>query len=414
MRKVIVIGGGAAGLMAAYCAAQNGAEVTVLEKKSAIGRKLLITGKGRCNITNVADTKTIIKNIPGNGAFLYSVLSSFDNEDVVNFMREYGVETKVERGGRVFPISDKAQDVVSAFEKALVRHGVKVYTDSPVRKIRVENNEVVGVSFGQNNEMLADAVILATGGASYPGTGSSGDGYRIAKDIGHNIVALKPSLVPLEVDEEWIGDLQGLSLRNVTASVVSDGKKVAEEFGEMLFTHYGLSGPIILSLSKKVAELLDDHQETFIEINLKPALSAEVLDKRIQRDLDKYSRKQLKNALDDLLPSKLIETVIDLAFLDGDKPVNQITKEERMRIAHVLTHMTFTIKGTRPISEAIVTAGGVSVKEINPKTMESKLIKNLFFAGEVIDIDGYTGGYNLQAAFSTGYAAGTYAAAIPD
>lgn len=414
MKKVIVIGGGAAGLMAAYCAASNGAEVTVLEKKTAVGRKLLITGKGRCNITNVADTKTIIKNIPGNGAFLYSVLNAFDNEDVISFMKKYGVETKVERGGRVFPISDKAQDVVAAFERALVKHGVKVFTDSPVRHLMVENNEVVGVVFGRNNEIKADAVILATGGASYPGTGSSGDGYKMAKEIGHNIIPLKPSLVPIEVNEEWIGDLQGLSLRNVTASVVSEGKKEAEEFGELLFTHYGLSGPIILSLSKKVAEIIDANHEASIEINLKPALSDELLDKRIQRDFDKYSRKQLKNALDDLLPSKLIETVIDLSFLDGDKHVNQITKEERGRLVHVLTHLTFTVKGTRPIAEAIVTAGGVNVKEINPKTMESKIVKNLYFAGEVIDIDGYTGGYNLQAAFSTGYAAGTYASAITD
>jgi predicted Rossmann fold flavoprotein len=407
MQRIIVVGGGAAGLMAAYSAAKNGGTATVLEKMPDIGRKILITGKGRCNITNSADIKTIIKNIPGNGAFLYSALSAFDNNDVVSFMNEYGVKTKVERGNRVFPVSDKARDVVAAFAKALARVGATVITGTTVKKIRVAENKVVGVVTEKGHEYNADAIIVATGGASYPGTGSSGDGYRIAKELGHTVTSLKPSLVPLEVAEEWVQDLQGLSLRNITASVIFEGKKVAEEFGEMLFTHYGLSGPIILSLSKKVAELLNNHnKEVMVSINLKPALSLEILDQRIQRDFEKFSRKQFKNALSDLLPAKLIETFIDLSFIDPEKPVNQITKKERQRMIELLTDLRLTITKTRPISEAIVTAGGVNIKEINPKTMESKLINGLYFAGEVIDIDGFTGGYNLQAAFATGYVAG--------
>lgn len=412
MQQVIVVGGGAAGLMAAYSAAKNGGKVTILEKMPDIGRKLLITGKGRCNITNSADIKTIIKNMPGNGAFLYSALNAFDNNDIVSFMNDYGVETKVERGNRVFPVSDKARDVVAAFAKALAGVDVTVITGTTVKKIKVAENKAVGVITDKGQEYNADAVIVTTGGASYPGTGSSGDGYRIAKELGHTVTPLKPSLVPLEVAEEWVQDLQGLSLRNVTASVMFDGKKAAEEFGEMLFTHYGLSGPIILSLSKKVAELLDNHnKEVMVAINLKPALSLETIDQRIQRDFEKFSRKQFKNALNELLPAKLIDTFIDLSFIDPDKAVNQITKKERQRIIELLTGLTFTITKTRPIAEAIVTVGGVSIKEINPKTMESKLINRLYFAGEVIDIDGFTGGYNLQAAFSTGFVAG-YQSAI--
>lgn len=410
MQQIIVVGGGAAGLMAAYSAAKEGAKVIVLEKKQAVGRKLLITGKGRCNITNSADIKTIIKNMPGNGAFLYSALSSFDNNDIISFMNAHGVATKVERGGRVFPVSDKAHDVVNAFSKALDKANVTVIKETTVTRIMVVDRKAIGVSTETNEEYKGDAVILTTGGASYPGTGSSGDGYRMAREVGHCITTLKPSLVPLEVAEEWIGDLQGLSLRNVSASVVCAGKKEAEDFGEMLFTHYGLTGPIILSLSKKVAELLDNHQEVAVSINLKPALTPETLDQRIQRDFGKYTRKQFKNALNDLLPAKLIETFIDLSFIDPEKPVNQITKRERQRMIELLTHFTLTITRTRPISEAIVTAGGVSTKEISPKTMESKLVKGLYFAGEVIDIDGFTGGFNLQAAFSTGYVAGTQAA----
>ncbi len=412
MKKVIVIGGGAAGLMAAVSAAEHGGQVTVLEKMATIGRKLLITGKGRCNITNIADKQTIIKNIPGNGSFIYSALHQFGNEDIIEFFHQHGVMTKVERGGRVFPVSDQAKDVVEAFRKAFQDLNIKLVTGQSVKRILMHNGRVTGVLASNNVEYAADAVILATGGASYPGTGSTGDGYRMGETLGHTIVPLKPSLVPLEVDEEWIGELQGLSLKNVEASIIIDGKKVADDFGEMLFTHYGLSGPIILSLSKKVAEVLknDPDQEVLLSINLKPALTAEVLDKRIQRDFEKFARKQIKNSLGELLPAKLIPVMIDLAHLDPEKFVHQITKSERARLQEQITHLTFTITGTRPVSEAIVTAGGIQVKEINPKTMESKLIQGLYFAGEVIDIDGYTGGFNLQAAFSTGYVAGQNAA----
>lgn len=412
MKKIIVIGGGAAGMMAAVSASQHGAQVTIVEKMAVLGRKLSITGKGRCNITNIADKQTIIKNIPGNGSFIYSSLHSFGNEDIIDFLHNHGVMTKVERGGRVFPVSDNAKDVVGAFQKAFQEQNVQVVTGQSVKRILMHDGKVTGVLAANNVEYAADAVILATGGSSYPGTGSTGDGYRMGKMVGHTIVPLKPSLVPLEVGEDWIGELQGLSLKNVTASVIFDGKKVADDFGEMLFTHYGLSGPIILSLSKKVAELLTNQpgEEVSLEINLKPALTAEVLDKRIQRDFEKFARKQLKNSLGELLPAKLINVIIDLAHIDPDKFVHQITKVERARLQEQITNLTFTITGTRPVSEAIVTAGGIHVKEINPKTMESKLVEGLYFAGEVIDIDGYTGGFNLQAAFSTGYVAGQNAA----
>lgn len=406
MKNIIIVGGGAAGMMAAVKAAGTDRHVILLEKMSSLGRKVLITGKGRCNITNACDVQQLIKNMPGNGRFLHSAFREFNNTDMVEFIEHWGVKTKVERGGRVFPVSDKAKDVIDAFVDALAEKKVEVLTNQTVRKILVEDGQVTGVTTDQKH-YPADAVILATGGASYPGTGSSGDGYKMAKELGHAITPLKPSLVPLEVAEDWIKELQGLSLKNVTATVIADGKKQADDFGEMLFTHYGLSGPIILSLSKVVAEAFNaGKKEVTLEINLKPALSEEVLDKRIQRDWEKFSRKQIKNSLNELLPAKMIPVVIDLAFLDPDKFVNQITKVERARLLQQLQHFAFTITRTRPVSEAIVTAGGVSTKEINPSTMESKLVKNLYFAGEVIDIDGYTGGYNLQAAFSTGYAAG--------
>jgi predicted Rossmann fold flavoprotein len=412
MKNIIVIGGGAAGMMAAVSASKNGGKVMLLEKMTSLGRKLSITGKGRCNITNIAEKESIIKNMPGNGSFIYSSLHKFGNQDIIDFLHSYGVMTKVERGGRVFPVSDQAKDVVGAFLKAFKELNIEVATGQQVKRILTHNGRVTGVLANDNVQYTADAVIVATGGASYPGTGSTGDGYRMGEMLGHTIVPLKPSLVPLEVGEDWIGELQGLSLKNVSASVIFAGKKVADDFGEMLFTHYGLSGPIILSLSKKVAEILNNKPdgEVLIEINLKPALTAEILDKRIQRDFEKFARKQLKNSLNELLPAKLINVIIDLAHLDPDKFVHQITKGERARLQEQITKLTFTITATRPVSEAIVTAGGIHVKEINPKTMESKVVEGLYFAGEVIDIDGYTGGFNLQAAFSTGYVAGQNAA----
>ncbi|WP_371370836.1 NAD(P)/FAD-dependent oxidoreductase [Sporomusa aerivorans] len=412
MRQVLIIGGGAAGLMAAVGAAKLGAKVTVLEKMKEIGRKLRITGKGRCNLTNSCEIAELVKNMPGNGSFLYSSFHAFSNQDLIDFLNQVGLPTKVERGGRVFPVSDQAKDVIATFSRELSNLQVTVLTGQTVKKLLIENGRAAGAMTGET-EYRADAVIIATGGASYPGTGSSGDGYRLAKAAGHTIIPLKPSLVPLEVAEEWVTELQGLSLKNVTAAVFCAGKKIAEEFGEMLFTHYGLSGPIILSLSKKVSEQFAafPNCEVTIEINLKPALNMETLDKRLQRDFAKFARKQLKNSLHELLPGKLIPVVIDLSFIDPDKFVHQITKEERLRLLDVLNHLTFTITQTRPVAEAIVTAGGVSTKEIQARTMESKLIPGLFLAGEVIDIDGYTGGFNLQAAFSTGYVAGQSAAA---
>lgn len=409
MKKVIVIGGGAAGMMAAVQAAKNGAEVTLLEKMKRPGKKMLITGKGRCNITNSADLRELIKNMTGNGSFLYSAFHQFSNEDTVAFFEKLGVPTKVERGGRVFPVSDKAADVVGAMLRALNRLDVRVLTDIEVKDIRSEGGAARGVETGSGAFYPCDAVILATGGISYPATGSTGDGHKMAKRLGHSVTPLRPSLVPLEVEEEWVKDAQGLSLRNVKASVTVDGKKAAEEFGEMLFTHFGVSGPIILSLSRMVTQRIEGC-DISLSINLKPALTPEMLDKRLQRDFAKFRCKQIKNSLHELLPGKLIPVVMDLAYLDPEKMLNVVTKEERLRLSEVIRNLTLTVTGPRPIAEAIVTAGGVSVKEINPKTMESKFLKGLFFAGELVDVDGYTGGYNLQAAFSTGFAAGRSAA----
>jgi predicted Rossmann fold flavoprotein len=413
MKKILVIGGGAAGLMAAASAAEHGAEVTLLEKMPAVGRKLLITGKGRCNVTNVADIKTIIDNMPGNGPFLYSVLHAFSNSDLIAWLEQRGVPLKTERGGRVFPVSDQARDVVAAFARALADLGVAVVTGQAVREIRLADGRACGAVTADGREWQAEAVILATGGASYPGTGSSGDGYRIAAALGHAVTPLRPSLVPLEVAEDWITDLQGLALKNIAVAALAGGRQLASEFGELLFTHFGLSGPVILSLSNPVAAALRTRpgDEVLIAIDLKPALSVETLDKRLQRDFVKFARKQFKNSLGDLLPSRLTAVIVDLSHIDPDKPVHQITKEERSRLVGLLKQLTFTVTGTRPLAEAIVTAGGISTKEINPSTMASRLVPGLYLAGEVIDIDGYTGGFNLQAAFSTGYVAGRAAAA---
>jgi len=410
MEKIIVVGGGAAGLMAAVKAAENGAEVLLLEKMNRVGKKMLITGKGRCNITNTAQIPDLIKNITGNGAFLNSTIRAFDNEDVIAFFNGLGLSTKVERGGRIFPESDKAADVVGSMLRALHRLGVKIEVNQVIDHILVNDGSVCGVKTKTGKIYEGDAVILATGGASYPGTGSTGDGYAMAKNLGHSLVPIKPSLVPLETKESWVKSVQGLSLKNVKVTALADGEKIGEDFGEMLFTHFGVSGPIILSLSRVVTEQLLAGKKVELSINLKPALTPEVLDKRIQRDFEKFIRKQIKNSLHELLPAKLIDVMIGLASLEPDKEIHQVTKEERLRLVNAIEHLTVTVTKTRPIAEAIVTAGGIEVKEINPKTMESKLVKHLYFAGEVIDIDGYTGGFNLQAAFSTGAAAGQYAA----
>ena len=374
---------------------------------------MLITGKGRCNITNNCDLQEIIKNIPGNGRFLNSALRRFTNQDIVQLLEDNGLPTKVERGGRVFPVSDKAVDVVDTLVKIFKDYGGRLLLDTKVKSIAAEFGKIKGVVMEDGQRFDADTVILAAGGSSYPGTGSDGSGVKLAKAVGHSIVPLKPCLVPLESDSPYIPDLQGLSLRNIEGTVYADGKKIGAEFGEMLFTHFGISGPIILSLSKCVAEAIAaGAQDIELHIDLKPALDKDKLDARLQRDFVQYSRKQMANGMKDLLPQRLIAPVLDEAFIDEEKSVNQLSRAERQRIVDVLKAFVVPITGTRPLAEAIVTAGGVSLKEIDPKTMESKLVKGLFIAGEVMDIDGYTGGYNLQAAFSTGYAAGTFAAQI--
>ena len=409
MTKVAIIGGGAAGLLAGIAAAQNGAQVTIFEKMRLPGKKIMITGKGRCNITNACEIPEFIKNIPGNGRFLNSALHRFTNDDIVLLLESHGLQTKVERGGRVFPVSDKAKDVVDTLVKIFTEAGGRLQLDTKVIEILAKDGQVTGVKT-ISGVYPADAVILAAGGASYPGTGSDGGGAKLAAKLGHKIVPLRPSLVPLESDYPYVDDLQGLSLRNVQGTLTADGEKIGSEFGEMLFTHFGVSGPIILSLSNLAAKALDEGKEVELHIDLKPALSEEKLDARIQRDFTQYSKKQLANGMKDLLPQRLIPVVCDMAYLDEEKFINQISREERHRLLAVLKNFCVPITSTRPLAEAIVTAGGVSVKEINPKTMESKLICGLHFAGEVMDVDGYTGGYNLQAAFSSGHAAGMAAA----
>lgn len=406
MKRVVVIGGGAAGLMAAVIAGREGAKVTLLEKMNYVGKKMGITGKGRCNITNACDMSEFIKNTPGNGKFLYGAYERFTNEDLLQLLHDAGLETKVERGGRVFPASDSALDVRNIFMKLMKHYGVDVHLEEPVKKLLVDDSVVTGVVTDKET-YHADAVVIATGGKSYPATGSTGDGYILAAQVGHKITDIRPSLVPIVTEESWVKDLMGLSLRNVELSVVAKNKVQANMFGEMMFTHFGITGPIVLSLSHTVGKLMRKKNIGTIglDINLKPALSPETLDKRLQKDFDLYSKKQLINGMKDLLPSRLIPLIIELAGIDPQKPINQISKEERQQIGYMLQHMPLTVKGLRPVEEAIVTAGGISLKEFNPKTMESKLVKGLYGAGEVLDIDAFTGGYNLQAAFSTGYVA---------
>lgn len=406
MKRIVVIGGGAAGLMAAVIAGREGAKVTLLEKMNYVGKKMGITGKGRCNITNACDMSEFIKNTPGNGKFLYGAYERFTNEDLLQLLHDAGLETKVERGGRVFPASDSALDVRNIFMKLMKHYGVDVHLEEPVKKLLVDDSVVTGVVTDKET-YHADAVVIATGGKSYPATGSTGDGYILAAQVGHNITDIRPSLVPIVTEESWVKDLMGLSLRNVELSVVAKNKVQAKMFGEMMFTHFGITGPIVLSLSHTVGKLMRKKNIGTIglDINLKPALSPETLDKRLQKDFDLYSKKQLINGMKDLLPSRLIPLIIELAGIDPQKPINQISKEERQQIGYMLQHMPLTVKGLRPVEEAIVTAGGISLQEFNPKTMESKLVKGLYGAGEVLDIDAFTGGYNLQAAFSTGYVA---------
>ena len=436
--KVIVVGGGPAGMMSAISSAEEGNKVILIEKNKSLGKKLLITGKGRCNITSSLDIDEFIKNIPGNGKFLYSSFKNYTNVDIINFLKKQGLEVKEERGNRYFPVTDKSLDVLNCFKKRLKELNVEIYYEETVSELLTENFEikldkeklskdysesnntdkennikVIGVKTNKH-EFFADKVIIATGGKSYPLTGSTGDGYKLAKNVGHTIKQIKPSLIPFVCNEKDIcQELQGLSLKNAGIFIedIIKNKKIYDDFGEMLFTHFGVSGPVILSASahlvryKNINELLKDNK-IVLHIDLKPALSKEKLDDRVIRDFEEFKNKQFKNSLEKLLPQKMIEPIIQLSEIKPEKPVNEITKLEREKLVNLLKDFKLTIKGFRPIDEAIITSGGVSIKEINPSTMESKIVKNLYFAGEVIDVDAYTGGFNLQIAYSTGFTAG--------
>ena len=409
MSKVIVIGGGPAGMMAAYAAAESGHAVTLLEQNEKLGKKLFITGKGRCNLTNASDMEQLFANVVSNRKFLYSAFYSYDNEQVISFFESHGMPTKTERGNRVFPVSDHSSDVIAALSAALRGQHVEVLLHTKVKRLLLEKREeekhVTGVELADHTKMHADAVIVATGGISYPSTGATGDGYRMAEESGHKMVSPTPALVPMEMKEPWVRDLQGLSLRNVRMSVTRGKKKLYEDFGEMLFTHFGVSGPLVLSASGCIPAKAFD-QELSMTIDLKPALDVEQLDHRILREFDEMKNKQFKNSLGHLLPAKMIPVMIALSGIDPDTKVNEISREQRQNLLHLFKNMPLTITGLRDFKEAIITKGGVSVKDINPSTMESKLVQGLYFCGEVLDLDALTGGYNLQIAWSTGHLAG--------
>ena len=427
MSKVIVIGGGPAGMFAAYFAAKNGHEVTLLEQNEKLGKKLYITGKGRCNITNASDMENLFANVCSNEKFLYSAFYSYTNDQVIDFFESYGLRTKVERGNRVFPVSDRSSDVIATLTKALKDVSVEVKLHTKVEKLlteeyKDENNQTVvadkktgtlkqvvtGVVLENGAELHANAIVLATGGISYPSTGATGDGYRFAEKLNHKIVEPTPSLVPFEVKESWVTEMQGLALKNVAITIEQEGKRLYEDFGEMLFTHFGVSGPMILSASASIKPkyFKDFTHDLILKIDLKPALDKEQLDKRILKDFEEVKNKQFKNSIQKLLPSKMIPIIIELSGIDPDKKVNEITKAERMALVDLLKGLPMTVIGLRGWNEAIITKGGVAVKQVNPSTMESKLVYGLYFAGELLDLDAMTGGYNLQIAWSTGYLAG--------
>lgn len=406
-KKVIVVGAGAAGLMAAGRAAEKGHEVHLYEKNNRIGKKILITGKGRCNVTNDSDVEGLLDNIPGNPYFMYSAFYQLDSFGLQEFFRNLGLELKVERGKRVFPVSDRSLDVVLALEKYVKQNKVKLHLESPVDSILIEDGKAAGIRLKNGKEEKADGVIICTGGLSYPGTGSTGDGYRFAKAAGHHVTKLYPSLVPLKTAEDWCHELMGLSLKNIEITVKNNkGKKVYTDFGEMLFTHFGVSGPVILSASRHIILTIEEGYKLYID--LKPAMDEKKLDARILRDFEKFANKDFVNSLDELLPQKLIPVIVQLAGIDPRKKVNSITKEERKRLLGLIKALPLTITGVTGYNEAVVTCGGIETDEIDPSTMESKLVKNLHFAGEVLDVDAYTGGFNLQIAFSTGYTAGEF------
>lgn len=411
--NVVVVGGGPAGMIAGITSAEEGNNVILVEKNSSLGNKLKITGKGRCNLTFDGDEEKFRNNIVNNSKFMYSSFSNFNNKDVVDFFNKLGVKTKVERGGRVFPVSDSAMDVVNALKNKLKKENVKIKYNSKVVEIITENEKISGVKLENGTEIACDKCIIATGGKSYSSTGSTGDGYILLEKLGHSIKEIKPGLVPLKSEDKICKELQGLSLRNVKVSLIdkTNNKILYSEFGEMMFSHFGVTGPVVLSASSKlntvknIKEKLDKNQIELV-IDLKPALSFEVLDKRIQRDFEKYTNKEFKNSLNDLLPQKLISPIINLSKIDKEKKVHQITREQRENLVNIVKNLKINISGFMPLDMAIVTSGGINTKEINPKTMESKIVKGLYVVGELLDVDAYTGGYNLQIAFSTGVAAG--------
>lgn len=413
MKQIIVVGGGAAGMMAAVFAARNGGQVTLIEKNEKTGKKLYITGKGRCNLTNACDTEDFFGNVISNGKFLYSAFAKMDNRAVMDFFEKAGCRLKEERGARIFPVSDHSSDVIQALNREMEKEGVKVMlhtcASEIVREKTAENARVTGVRLSNGKVLKADAVILTTGGKSYEATGSTGDGYRFAESLGHTVKEVRPALVPFVVEEEWCRQMQGLSLKNVMVTLKKDKKKIYEGFGEMLFTHFGVSGPLILSASSFYVKKYSGVRVELI-LDLKPALTRELLDKRLLRDFDENKNKQFRNALDGLLPAKMIPVVVALSGICPEKKVNEVTKEERGRLLDILKGMKMTVTGTRGFAEAIITQGGVNVKEVNPSNMESKLVSGLYFAGEVLDLDAVTGGFNLQIAWSTGYLAGLSAA----
>ncbi len=405
---LIVVGGGPAGILGAATAAAKGLQVLLLEKNEKLGKKLFITGKGRCNVTNYGDVDDFLDHITTNKKFLHSALRSFTSQQLIALLELLGVKTKVERGNRVFPQTDKSSDVIKALQNHLEKNKVEIRLNTEVKSIFTRDYQVQGVTLSNGKSIPAEKVLIATGGMSYQQTGSTGDGYRMARQLGHSLVEPRPALVPLVTREPWVKELQGLTLKNVSVQAIVNNKVKAEQFGEMLFTHFGVSGPIILSISSFLKPV---KAPVKLKIDLKPALSDEQLDARLQRDFDKYSGKHLKNSLDDLLPQRLIPIVLAQSGLDIHKQVNQVSKKERSLLVQALKNLGLTVTGTRPLNEAIITSGGINVKEINPSSLESKIVQGLYFAGEVIDVDALTGGYNLQIAFSTGYLSGQSAAA---
>ena len=410
MSHVIVVGGGAAGMFAAIAAAKNGHQVTLYEKNEKLGKKIFITGKGRCNITNAADMEELFDAVVTNSKFLYSSFYGYTNQNVIDFFEDAGVPVKIERGNRVFPISDHSSDVIRALEREMKKVGVKVCLNTEVKSVEAEKGKFNKVVLKDTTIQTADACIVATGGLSYRSTGSTGDGFRFAENVGHKVTQCFPSLVPMETKEPWICELQGLSLRNVEAKILDGKKELYKDFGEMLFTHFGVSGPLIISASSYVGKKFMDKngqkKELTLEIDLKPALTEEQLDQRVLRDFEENHNRQFKNAITKLFPTKLIPVMLELSGIDPEKKVNSIEKEERKQFVHLIKHFRMTLTGLRDYPEAIITKGGVNVKEIDPGTMESKLVKGLYFAGEVLNLDALTGGFNLQIAWSTGYAAG--------